>query len=438
MDSFYEVWEKACDFCKNTIHEVAFNSWIKTLTPIGIYDKDVVLKARSKFQKNIVDENYSDLLRKAFFEIFGFEVSVTITSDDLTYKNNAEEIKKIENDIPSSYTFQNFIVGASNRFAHAAAVAVAKHPGGSYNPLFIYGNSGLGKTHLLNAIYNEVKNQFPEKQMIYTNGEAFTNELILSIREEKTNAFREKYRKVDILFIDDIHFIAGKESTQEEFFNTFNSLHQENKQIVVTSDRPPKEIQTLSERIRYRFEMGLLADIQQPDFETRVAIIRRKAELINFDIPEDIVQYIADQLKNNVRQLEGTVNKLHAFSKLTGEPPSINVAVSAISDIRNNDMPAPITVGRVINEVARYFDFEPDKIVSSKQTKEISHARHLAIYISREITQMSLEKIGQEFGNRDHSTIHYAITKMEKELKQNTSVKRVIDDIIKNLNDSHT
>ena len=434
MDSINEVWESVCDICREAIHEVAFNSWIKTLTPVSFSEKEIVLKARSRFQKNIVDENYHELLQNAFLEIFGFDVTVTVTADDLTYKNNEEKIKEIENTIPATYTFDNFIVGPSNRFAHAGAIAVAKHPGSSYNPFFIYGHSGLGKTHLLNAIYNEIKNTHPGMNMIYTNGEAFTNEFIAALSDQTRAQFREKYRGADVLFIDDIHSIAGKDSTQEEFFNTFNTLHQENKQIVVTSDRPPKEIQPLSERVRSRFEMGLLADIQQPDFETRIAIVKRKAELINFEIPEEIVIYIADQLKNNVRQLGGAVNKLLAFSQLTGAPPTLAVAVTAISDIRNNDLPEPITVEKVISEVARYYNIDPEKLTSSKQTKDISMARHVAIYIARETTQLSLQNIGKEFGDRDHSTVHYSINRIEREIKRNSTLKSTVDEIIKNLN----
>ena len=367
MDSINEVWESVCDICREAIHEVAFNSWIKTLTPVSFSEKEIVLKARSRFQKNIVDENYHELLQNAFLEIFGFDVTVTVTADDLTYKNNEEKIKEIENTIPATYTFDNFIVGPSNRFAHAGAIAVAKHPGSSYNPFFIYGHSGLGKTHLLNAIYNEIKNTHPGMNMIYTNGEAFTNEFIAALSDQTMAQFREKYRGADVLFIDDIHSIAGKDSTQEEFFNTFNTLHQENKQIVVTSDRPPKEIQPLSERVRSRFEMGLLADIQQPD-------------------------------------------------------------------LRNNDLPEPITVEKVISEVARYYNIDPEKLTSSKQTKDISMARHVAIYIARETTQLSLQNIGKEFGDRDHSTVHYSINRIEREIKRNSTLKSTVDEIIKNLN----
>lgn len=431
MDSFSEVWMNVCDYCKGEISEVAYNSWISTLSPVGLSDGQAVLCAKSPFQKNIVEENYRNLLSRAFEEVFGFPVQVSVITEQA--KQESEKSEEPTLDMLSSYTFDNFIVGPSNRFAHAASVAVASNPGGTYNPLFIYGNSGLGKTHLINAIRNDIKVRFPQKTIIYTQGEQFTNELIDAVSQGNTSAFRDKYRKADVLFIDDIHFIAGKVSTQEEFFNTFNTLHQDNKQIVVTSDRPPKEIQTLDERIRSRFEMGLLADIQMPDFETRVAIIRRKASLIHFELPDDIVQFIANQLKSNVRQLEGTVKKLHAFSALTGEVPTIASTMTAISDIRNDDQPAPVTIEKIIKEVAHTYDVSEEDILSQKRDKEISSARHISIYIAREITQLPLEAIGQSFGGRDHSTVHYSISKIEKEMKRNPRQRAIIEDIMKNV-----
>lgn len=433
MDSFLDVWQNVCNFCKNEISEVAYNSWISTLSPIGLSDGQATLCAKSPFQKNIVEENYTLLLTRAFENVFGFPVRVAVVTEESAPEHPQKE-EEPSTDTLSSYTFDNFIVGPSNRFAHAASVAVAANPGGTYNPLFIYGNSGLGKTHLLNAIRNDIRERFPQKVIIYTQGEQFTNELIDAVGQGNTAAFRDKYRKADVLFIDDIHFIAGKVSTQEEFFNTFNTLHQENKQIVVTSDRPPKEIQTLEERIRYRFEMGLLADIQMPDFETRVAIIRRKAELMQFSLPEDIVNFIANQLKSNVRQLEGTVKKLHAFSSLTGEVPTIASTMNAISAIRNDDQPAPVTIEKIIKEVAHTYDVSEEDILSQKRDKEISSARHISIYIAREITGLPLESIGQSFGGRDHSTVHYSISKIEKEIKRNPRQRAIIEDIIKNVN----
>ena len=322
-----------------------------------------------------------------------------------------------------------------NKFAHAASLAVSTNPGKSYNPLFIYGNSGLGKTHLLHAIKNEIIKNDPEKRVIYVNGEDFTNEIIEAIRMNTTNDFRQKYRKSDVLLVDDIQFIAGKESTQEEFFHTFNTLHESNSQIVLTSDRPPKDIKTLEDRLRSRFEWGLIADIQPPDFETRIAIIKRKAELLEMNLPNDVVEYIATKLKTNIRQLEGVVKKLKAKNQLYGEKITINVAQKTISDILNNDQPPPLTVEKIIDEVARTFGVSSDDIRSSKRNSNISNARQIAIYSVREITGLSMKVIGEEFGGRDHSTIVYAISQIEKNMAKDPKLKSTVEDIIKNIRD---
>ena len=310
---------------------------------------------------------------------------------------------------------------------------MATNPANSYNPLFIYGGSGLGKTHLLCAICEEVRHTNPKYNIIYVKGEEFTNELINAIGEKNTMAFHEKYRAADLLAVDDIQFIAGKESTQEEFFHTFNTLFHSGKQIVLTSDRPPKEIRTLEERLRTRFEWGLLADIQPPDFETRVAIIRRKAELLDLDIPDDVAEYIANRLKNNIRQLEGAVKKLKAYKQLAGSNPSILIAQSAIKDILSDHQPIPMTVERIITEVARTYGVTSEDIRSSKRSSNISTARQVAMHIVREITQMSMSTIGEEFGNRDHSTVVYAIQQVQKNMEKDTRFKETVEDIIKNI-----
>ena len=270
---------------------------------------------------------------------------------------------------------------------------------------------------------------------LYIKGDDFTNELIESIKKNKTSEFRDKYRKPDILLVDDIQFIAGKDSTQEEFFHTFNALHESKKQIVLTSDRPPKEIQTLEDRLRTRFEWGLIADIQPPDFETRIAIVKRKAELLDIDIPDEVCEYITTRLKTNIRQLEGTVKKIKAMHLLGGEPVTISTAQFAISDILNNDAPPPLTVEKIIEEVSRTFGVTPDDIRSSKRSSAISNARQVAMYVVRDITQLSMTNIGEEFGGRDHSTVVYAIQQIEKNMKKNSKTKSVVEDIIKNIRD---
>lgn len=432
MNSFNDVWESVCDFCRNETAEVAFNCWIKTLTPVKLSGDTVTVSARSSYQKGIVESHYSDLLTRAFTDTFGFPVKVQFVSEDDQAIKRSEPSRDGMN---TSYTFDNFVVGPSNRFAHAAAVAVAKNPGNSYNPLFIYGNPGLGKTHLLNAIRNEIKSSFPEMNIVYTQGEAFANEIIEAIHNVRTPAFREKYRNTDVLFVDDIQFIAGMESTQTEFFNTFNTLYENNKQIILTSDRPPKEIKSLDERMSQRFEMGLLADIQKPDFETRVAIIRRKAEQLGFELPDGVIQCIANQIKTNIRQIEGVVNKLLAYSRLTNEKPTITNTTNLINEIRKDQLPDPITIDKIISIVASTYDVSPSDICSNKQNMEVANARHIAIYLSREITGLPLKTIGKSFG-RNHSTVSASINKIEREIRKNSRMKATINDIIKNIKSS--
>ena len=374
------------------------------------------------------------LLNDAFESVFGSGIDICFTIPE---EINQKEEKLNESILDADYefTFDTFIVGSSNKFAHAASLAVAANPGYAYNPLFIYGNSGLGKTHLLNAIRSEIKANSPEKEIIYVKGDDFTNELIESIHLAKTSEFRQKYRNSDVLLVDDVQFIGGKESTQEEFFHTFNALYEAKKQIVLTSDRPPKEIQSLVDRLRNRFESGLIADIQPPDFETRSAIIKRKAELLEIDVPDDVCEYIATKLKANIRQLEGVVKKMKAKSLLYGEKISINSAQKIISDILNNDQPPPLTVEKIIEEVARTFGVTAEDIRSSKRNSNISKARQIAIYVVREITQLSMNLIGDEFGGRDHSTIVYAVKQVEKDMSKDTKVKSMVEDIIKNIRD---
>ena len=374
------------------------------------------------------------MLNDAFESVFGSGIDICFTIPE---EINQKEEKLNESILDADYefTFDTFIVGSSNKFAHAASLAVAANPGYAYNPLFIYGNSGLGKTHLLNAIRSEIKANSPEKEIIYVKGDDFTNELIESIHLAKTSEFRQKYRNSDVLLVDDVQFIGGKESTQEEFFHTFNALYEAKKQIVLTSDRPPKEIQSLVDRLRNRFESGLIADIQPPDFETRSAIIKRKAELLEIDVPDDVCEYIATKLKANIRQLEGVVKKMKAKSLLYGEKISINSAQKIISDILNNDQPPPLTVEKIIEEVARTFGVTAEDIRSSKRNSNISKARQIAIYVVREITQLSMNLIGDEFGGRDHSTIVYAVKQVEKDMSKDTKVKSMVEDIIKNIRD---
>lgn len=434
MESFTEAWNLICDFCKNRITEVAFTTWISRIEPVTLdfTQGTAILKVPNDFHRQTLERCYTSLLTEALDEVFGPGLKVKLViPEDL----GQQKEERFQSDTDYDYTFDTFIVGPSNKFAHAASIAVATKPASLYNPLFIYGNSGLGKTHLLYAICNEISFRHPQMNILYIKGDEFTNEMIEAIRHGTTQEFRQRYRKADILLVDDIQFIAGKESTQEEFFHTFNSLYESKRQIVLTSDRPAKDIATLEERLLTRFEWGLTADIQPPDFETRLAIIRRKAELLDITIPENVCEYIANRLKNNIRQLEGTVKKMKAYHLLNGQAPSITTAQAAISDIINNDQPTPFTVEKIIEEVARTFGVTSDEIRSAKRSANISKARQMAMYVVREITQLPTEAIGNEFGGRDHSTVVYALQQMEKNLQKDSKIKATAEDIIKNIRD---
>ena len=446
MDSFEELFSMVKEYCKTQMTEVAYKIWRKDIAPVSFDNDSVVLGVSSDFKKNIVTEKYKALLSKGFEQTLGFPVEVNIeVADDDSQKQPepVPEVQGVKNVSPLldsgdyDYTFDTFIVGSSNKFAHAAALAVATHDTRNYNPLFIHGDSGLGKTHLLFAIMNEVKNRKPDSFVVYVKGEQFTNELIAAIKNQTTPEFREKYRKADYLLVDDIQFIAGRDSTQEEFFHTFNTLYESGKQIVLTSDRPPKEIKTLEDRLRTRFEMGLMADIQPADFETRIAIIQRKAELLHMDMPLDVEEYIANNLKSNIRQLEGAVKNIKANSLIyENKPVTILMAQNAIRDILNDSQPVPVTIGKIITEVARTFNVSEQDIKSNKRAANISRARQVAMYVIKDITQMSMAAIGDEFGGRDHSTVVYAISQTEKAMKTDSRLRETIEDITKNVKDS--
>ncbi len=434
MDSFNEAWTLVLDYCKKIVTTSAYKSWLANIEPVklDLAEGKAIVMVPSDFQRNIVMTVYHKFLTEAMENIFGMTLElVIIVPNEISEKEQEITEKTIDEDY--EFTFDTFIVGSANKFAHAASLAVATNPGRAYNPLFIYGNSGLGKTHLLYAIRNEIHKNHPEKDIVYVKGEDFTNELIEALMKKSNIEFRQKYRKSDVLLVDDIQFIGGKDATQEEFFHTFNTLYEAKSQIVLTSDRPPKEIQTLEDRLRSRFESGLIADIQPPDFETRIAIIRRKAELLQIELPDDVTEYIATRLKTNIRQLEGVVKKLKAKNQLYGDKITINIAQKTISEILNNDQPPPLTVEMIIDEVARNFGLTSNDIRSSKRNSNISNARQIAVYAVREITNMSMNNIGEEFGGRDHSTIVYALKQIEKNMKKDPKLKSTVDDIIKNI-----
>ena len=357
MDSFNDVLAAAKEYCKQRLVDATYNLYIDGLEAVRFEGSGkVTLAVRNDFICTIVRDRYTPLLREALAAVLGFDVEVELV---VPAAEKAEAPVPVEETVDTDgrydFTFENFIKGPSNQFAYAAAQAVASNPSGAYNPLFIYGQSGLGKTHLLTAIATEIKKNHPEFNIVYVDCETFTNDLISAIQAGRTEEFRQTYRPADVLLVDDIQFIAGKESTQEEFFHTFNTLHGAGKQIVLASDRPAKEIKSLEERLRTRFEWGLTADIQPPDFETRVAIIRRKAELLNLHMPDEVSEFIANHLKSNIRQLEGAVKKLNAYYLLEGIQPAIGVAQNAIKDILNETQPVPVTIEKIISEVARTY-----------------------------------------------------------------------------------
>lgn len=435
MDSFNDVLDAAKAYCREHTAEATYEYYISGLKAVGFENSNrVTLEVRNDFICKIVSDRYTALLKDAFKAVLGFEVEVIFVTP--APEPEAPPAPKLdENSLPSGrydFTFENFIKGPSNQFAYAAAQAVAANPSGAYNPLFIYGPSGLGKTHLLNAIQSEIRKNHPDFNIVYVDCEKFTNEIITAVKTATTEAFRQKYREADVLLIDDIQFLAGKESTQEEFFHTFNTLHNAGKQIVLACDRPAKEIKSLEERLRTRFEWGLTADIQPPDFETRVAIVKRKAELLDLDLPDDVAEYIANHLKQNIRQLEGAVKKLNAYYMLEGIAPCIGVTTTAIKDTLNDTQPIPVTIEKIINEVARTYNVVPSDIRGKKRNASVSSARQMTMYIIREITGMSMEAIGAEF-QRDHSTVVYSINTMEKNLSHDRHLKETVDDIMKNI-----
>ncbi len=433
MDSFNDVLDAAKQYCREHTAEATYQYYISGLKAVSFENSNcVTLEVRNEFIRGIVSDRYTALLKNAFKSVLGFDVDVRFVTPEPVEENPEQTGEPL---LPSGrydFTFENFIRGPSNQFAFAAAQAVAANPSGAYNPLFIYGPSGLGKTHLLNAIQIEVKRNHPDYNIVYVDCEMFTNEIVEAVKTATTENFRLKYRQADVLLIDDIQFLAGKEATQEEFFHTFNTLHNAGKQIVIACDRPAKEIKSLEERLRTRFEWGLTADIQPPDFETRVAIVRRKAELLNLELPDDVADYIANHLKQNIRQLEGAVKKLNAYYMLEGIQPCIGVTTTAIKDTLNDTQPIPVTIEKIINEVARTYNVLPADIRGKKRSANVSAARQMAMYIIREVTGMSMEAIGQEF-SRDHSTVVYSINTMEKNIERDRHLKEMCDDIMKNV-----
>ena len=432
------LWDKTLQLIKGELSPPSFNAFFKQIVPLKIYMSDLILLVPNDFTKGILEDRYLTLIENSVNQLSlkKYNVKFVLSEKDvkgLGEENRSSTSKKNHPNLNPKYTFDTFVIGNSNRFAHAACVAVAESPAKAYNPLFLYGGVGLGKTHLMHAIGHHIMTQKNDPKVVYVSSEKFTNELINSIKDDRNEEFRNKYRNVDILLIDDIQFIAGKERTQEEFFHTFNSLHEANKQIIISSDRPPKEIPTLEDRLRSRFEMGLITDIQAPDFETRIAILRKKAQIENIDVSNEVTTYIAKNIKSNIRELEGALTRVIAYSSLTNRTISFELAIEALKDIITTSKNEEITVNRIKEKIASVFDLKMEDFNSKKRTRSISYPRQIAMYLSRELTDLSLPKIGYEFGGRDHTTVIHAHDKIIKDIQANEETKIKIDKIISDL-----
>ena len=438
MESLNDMWTAvcACAVEKYNVNSEAFKLWFSPITLKSFDGQKAVLSINNKFLFPIIEKKYSELINNAFNEVIGFNVEIEFVLEQL----KDEEVEQKATDSGASLrtlgdNFDNFVVGKSNNYAYAAAKKVAEDPGKSYNPLYIYGKSGLGKTHLLKAIENEMKKRNPESNIIYITSENFTNDLIYHLRNKNMYEFRDKYRNCDALLMDDIQFIAQKEQTEEEFFHTFNALTEYGKQIVMTSDRPPNEIQILQERLKTRFEWGLMADIQPPDFETRMAIIKNKAEQYDFAIPDEIVEFFAQEVKNNVRQLESAVKKIKSLCLLSNTKPTLDTAKEAIKELTTYNQPISVINSKITETVGNTYGISVENIMSDKRDKNIKDARQISMYIIREITGMSLDEIGKYFGGKTHSTVKHSIDKVRTMMDEDFQFKKTVEDIIKNVKD---
>lgn len=438
------LWAKTLDIIKSELSEVSFNTWIKSCEPISISSNTIKISVPNSFTQDILDKRYKDLVANSIKAICSklytieFIIASEISAQEEIKKENNKSKSIMINDEMSStlnpkYTFSSFVIGNSNRFAHAASLAVAESPAKAYNPLFIYGGVGLGKTHLMHAIGHYILENNPNAKVVYVSSEKFTNELINAIKDDRNEEFRNKYRNVDVLLIDDIQFIAGKERTQEEFFHTFNELHDANKQIILSSDRPPKEIPTLEDRLRSRFEWGLIADIQVPDFETRMAILKKKADVENLVVANEVMCYIATKIKSNIRELEGALIRIIAYSSLTNREVTVDLATEALKDIISKKQGKHVTVGIIQDIVSSYFNLRVEDLKSQRRTRTVAYPRQIAMYLSRKLTDMSLPKIGEEFGGRDHTTVIHAYEKISENLKTDNSLQHTVNDITKKL-----
>lgn len=437
MNSAADIWDRVLSLMEQTMTKTTISTWFSDAEPVALEENRFILCIPTDFKKEIVESRYLPDIKKALYDLFSADLDVVILSQEERGKYTKRDSASRFLPGTEDYTFERFVVGNSNKFAHAAAMAVAERPAESYNPLFIYGESGLGKTHLLYAIAHTIHNAHPDYKIVYIRGDAFTNELIRAIREGKNQEFRDKYRSADVFLMDDVQFIAGRDSTQEEMFHTFNNLYEEKKQIVFTSDRPPKEMLRLEDRLKTRFEWGLLADIQPPDYETRVAIIKNKAIRMGVELPEEVLTYVAENITSNVRQIEGTVNKILAFRDLLGSNVDAKAVTRAVRDMFKDTTDILPSADVIIEEVCKFYNIEEEALRGQSRTKETSQARQIAMYLIRSMTKLSLKDIGKEFQNRDHTTVIHSIERIEKLSKSNPEIAEVVKDIRSNVNDRY-
>lgn len=434
MNPAADVWAKVISLMQPDMTATTINTWFDDATAVALEDDRFVLYSPTRFKRDIIATRYVSKIQTALRDLFSCDMEVTVLTEGELDQYQQEPEKNDFFPGTEEYTFERFVVGSSNKFAHAAARAVADNPGQSYNPLFIYGESGLGKTHLLYAIAHKIHQNHPDYRIVYIKGDSFTNELIQAIREGRNPEFREKYRSADVFLMDDVQFIAGRESTQEEMFHTFNTLYEAGRQIVFTADRPPKEMLRLDDRLRTRFEWGLPVDIQPPDYETRVAIIKNKAIRRGMNLPDPVLQYIAENITSNVRQIEGTVNKILAFQELMGESVDVDTVTRAVRDMfkdKADFLPSPDII---IDEVSKFYNIDADALRGQGRTKDTALARQIAMYQIRRMTNLSLKEIGKEFEGRDHTTVMHSIDRIEKLTKTNPEIAEVIKDINANIN----
>lgn len=442
------IWEEALKIIKSKLSKPSYDTWLKNTQAISMDENQIIIEVPNEFSREWLESRYVELIKDTLYQVINKEYDIYFvtpqTKDNFadSYQYKQTFLKKHpEEQVTSNpitclnpkYTFETFVVGNNNRFAHAASLAVAEAPARAYNPLFIYGDVGLGKTHLMQAIGHYILKNSPKTNVVYISSETFTNELINAIRDDKTTDFRNKYRTIDVLLVDDIQFVAGKERTQEEFFHTFNALHEANKQIILSSDRPPKEIPTLEERLRSRFEWGLITDIQKPDYETRMAILRKKANLENLQVPDEVIAYIANQIQSNIRELEGALIRVVAYSSLANKMITEDLARDALKDILPSAKAREVTIKIIQEIVTEYYGLKIKDMSSKSRAQTVAFPRQIAMYLSRELTNASLPQIGEEFGGRDHTTVIHACNKINEKIVHdgffNSTVEKLIEKI---------